>query len=207
MRAPLRTGRYGVVVESAGLERPAGEIRVRPLTLAAVGDVNLDGAAADSWTSVAPMLRKADLAVANLECSVSERGVRGRQGVHLPLRRRRRCAAWRAAGIDAVTVANNHSLDYGRDAFLDTLAAARAAHVKAAGGGRDLAAARRPVILTSGGLRVALLGYSDVRPYGFDAGLDGAGAAPAFPQRSPPTSARRGATPTWSSSSSTGARS
>jgi hypothetical protein len=32
-----------------------------------------------------------------------------------------------------------------------------------------------------GGLEIAVLGYSDVRPLGFDAGPDWAGAAPAFP--------------------------
>src|SRR5215211_7573342 len=64
VRMPRRPGRYGVVVTSAGLEQLAGVVRVRPLTLAAVGHVNLDGAAPDAWTSVAPILRKADLAVA-----------------------------------------------------------------------------------------------------------------------------------------------
>lgn len=74
VRVPRRPGRYGVVVESAGLAELAGVVRVRPLTLAAVGDVNLDGSADDAWTRVAPILRRADLAVANLECVVSDRG-------------------------------------------------------------------------------------------------------------------------------------
>ena len=182
VRMPRQAGRYRVVVSSAGLEQLVGVVRVRPLTLAAVGDVNLDGAAPDAWTSVAPVLRKADLAVANLECSVSERGIaavakeftfRGSPSA-LP--------GVAAAGIDAVTVANNHAVDFGHDAFLDTLAAARKAHIRVAGGGKDLAAARRPAMLTAGGLRVALLGYSDVRPYGFDAGAGVPGTAPAFPE-------------------------
>ena len=58
-------------------------------------------------------------------------------------------------------------------------------------GWRRSAAARRstrrggPAILEAGGLRIAVLGYSDVRPYGFDAGPDWAGTAPADPPRSP----------------------
>jgi poly-gamma-glutamate capsule biosynthesis protein CapA/YwtB (metallophosphatase superfamily) len=182
VRMPRRPGRYGVVVTSAGLEQLAGVVRVRPLTLAAVGDVNLDGAAPDAWTSVAPVLRKADLAVANLECSVSERRI---AAVGKEFTFRGPPSALRgvaAAGIDAVTVANNHAVDFGRDAFLDTLAAARKAQISVAGGGKDLAAARRPVMLTAGGLRVALLGYSDVRHYGFDAGAGVPGTAPAFPE-------------------------
>jgi poly-gamma-glutamate synthesis protein (capsule biosynthesis protein) len=182
VRMPRRPGRYGVVVSSAGLDELAGVVRVRPVSLAAVGDVNLDGAVADAWTSVAPVLGKADLAIANLVCSVSERGV---AAVGKEYTFRGPPAALRsvaAAGIDAVTVANNHSVDFGRDAFLDTLAAARAAHIKVAGGGRDLAAARRPAMLGAGGLRIALLGYSDVRPLGFDAGAGVPGTSPAFPE-------------------------
>ena len=182
VRMPGRPGRYGVVVSSAGLEQLAGIVRVRPVTLAAAGDVNLDGAAPDAWTSVAPVLRKADLAVANLECSVSERGI---AAVGKEFTFRGPPAALRgvaAAGIDAVTVANNHAVDFGREAFLDTLAAVRRAHIKVAGGGRDLASARRPVMPGAGGLRVALLGYSDVRPLGFDAAAGVPGTAPAFPE-------------------------
>ena len=182
VRVPRRPGRYGVVVESAGLAQLAGVVRVRPLTLAAVGDVNLDGAAPDAWTSVAPVLRKADLAVANLECAVSQRGT---AAVGKEFTFRGPPAALRvvaAAGIDAVSVANNHAVDFGREALVDTLAAARKAHIRVAGGGKDIAAARRPVLLTAGGLRIALLGYSDVRPLGFDAAAGVPGTAPAFPE-------------------------
>jgi hypothetical protein len=35
-------------------------------------------------------------------------------------------------------------------------------------------------VIEAGGLRIAVLGYSDVRPYGFDAGPDW-GTAPADP--------------------------
>jgi poly-gamma-glutamate synthesis protein (capsule biosynthesis protein) len=64
---------------------------------------------------------------------------------------------------------------------MDTLAAARRAGLATVGGGATIDLARRPAILDAGGLRIAVLGYSDVRPYGFDAGPDWAGAAPAYP--------------------------
>jgi poly-gamma-glutamate synthesis protein (capsule biosynthesis protein) len=155
---------------------------VRPVRLAAVGDVNLAVAGGGVWRDVAPVLRGADLAVANLECAVSARGlaVAGKEYVF-----RGRPAALGGlaqAGIDVISLANNHSLDYGREAFTDTLELARGAGLAVAGGGRDLDAARRPVVRTKGGLRIALLAYSDVRPLGFDAGAGVAGAAPAFPE-------------------------
>jgi poly-gamma-glutamate synthesis protein (capsule biosynthesis protein) len=150
-----------------------------------VGDVNLGDATATAirsygsnypWTSAAPVLRAADLAVANLECAVSTRGTpaaklytfRGDPPAVAGLQR---------AGIDVVSLANNHSLDYGVEAFVDTVRHLRRAGVSVAGGGRDLAAARKPAIVEAGGLRLAIFGYSDVRPAGFDASEDRPGAA------------------------------
>jgi poly-gamma-glutamate synthesis protein (capsule biosynthesis protein) len=85
------------------------------------------------------------------------------------------------AGIDIVTLANNHTLDYGRLAFADTLSYAHGYGLKTVGGGRNLDLARRPALFRLGGIRVAFLGYSDVRPLGFDAGPTWAGTAAAFP--------------------------
>jgi hypothetical protein len=194
LRVPYAEGRYPVAVEVARdpIERiELGSVRVRSLKLAAVGDVNLGDRVGTAiatfgvrypWLSVAPVLRKADIAIANLECAVSTRGspVPGKtftfRGKPASLR-----AMARYAGVDVVTVANNHTLDYGRIAFADTLRYARAYGMKTIGGGSNLAAARRPAIYRLGGLRVALLGYSDVRPPGFDAGPTWSGTAPAFP--------------------------
>ena len=78
-----------------------------------------------------------------------------------------------------MTVANNHTLDFGRTAFLDTLRIARRNGISTVGGGADLAAARRPVIVKRGGMRIAFLAYSDVRPDGFTAAGSLAGTAPA----------------------------
>ena len=179
-----------VEVTSDGKRARAGRLLVRPLLLAAGGDVTPGEGVSEAvsrygdaypWTGVAPVLRAADIATVNLEGVISSRGVpavkeyvfRGGPGL---LR-----GAARIAGIDLVSVANNHSLDYGREAFMDTLAAAKAAGLATVGGGATIDLARRPAILEAGGLRVAVLGYSDVRPYGFDAGPDWAGAAPADP--------------------------
>ena len=189
-RVPV-AGRPLVEVVSRGKRVRTGVLLVRPVMLAAGGDVTPGEGVSEAigqqgdaypWSSVAPVLRRADIATVNLEGVISNRGVpaagkeyhfRGGPGL---LR-----GAARIAGIDVITVANNHSLDYGREAFLDTLAAARAARLRTIGGGATLDLARRPAILASGGLRIALLGYSDVRPPGFDAGPDWAGATRADP--------------------------
>jgi poly-gamma-glutamate capsule biosynthesis protein CapA/YwtB (metallophosphatase superfamily) len=178
------------VAGSGGIVR-LGSLLVRPLVLAAVGDVTpgervsdrvAASAAADPWSSAGHVLRRADIATGNLEGVVATGGipVAGKQ-YHLRGGPALLARAAKTAGMDVFTVANNHSLDFGPAAFLETLAATRSAGIATVGGGADLDAARRPAIFEAGGLRVALLGYSDVRPAGFTAGASTPGTAPAEP--------------------------
>ena len=69
------------------------------------------------WLKVAPVLRRADIAVANLESAVSNRGYAwpGKYTFRGPPKALRATAKF--AGVDVVSLANNHSLDYGRVAF------------------------------------------------------------------------------------------
>jgi poly-gamma-glutamate synthesis protein (capsule biosynthesis protein) len=64
-------------------------------------------------------------------------------------------------GVDCVTLANNHSLDFGPDALLDTLAHLDAAGIRAVGAGTDSERARAPVVLDTGGFRLAVVAFSD----------------------------------------------
>ena len=180
-------GRHRVAVRGSGRSATLGFLKVRPVLLAAVGDVMFsesvaaaiaERGAADPWSAAGPLLRGADIATANLETAVSTRGaaVAGKEftfrGVPDAL-----AGMARTAGIDVVSVANNHSLDYGSDAFLDTLRHTREAGIAAVGGGATEAAARKPIVLRRGGLRIAFLAYSDVNPLGFPAGPSSAGTA------------------------------
>jgi Bacterial capsule synthesis protein PGA_cap len=83
IRTPSRPNRYSVAVASGGERTRAGSLRVRPIRLAAGGDVTLGDGVATAirahgkrwpWRSVAPVLRAADVAVVNLETCVSTRG-------------------------------------------------------------------------------------------------------------------------------------
>jgi len=188
--ATLRPGRYPLSVATGDETLPAGVVRIRPVTLAAVGDITFGeqvGPTLDRvggrypWTSVAPLLRGADVTTGNLETAVSRRGTpAGKQytfrGAPWMLR-----PAHSYAGFDVLTLANNHAVDFGRGALLDTIHAVRAAGMQTIGAGANSWRARRPAIVTSGGLRIAFLGYSDVNPPGFSATPDAAGTARADP--------------------------
>ena len=167
-------------------------VTVRPLTLAAVGDINLGdgpGAMIDRfgpgypWASVGPRLRAADLAFGNLECAVSLRG-RAQPKTYTFRGRPSSVRAMRAAaGIDVVNLANNHAGDFGDLALLDTLRALRANDVVPVGAGATERAAYRPAVVEALGLRVAFVGFSTILPYEFQATGRNPGTAWGHPSR------------------------
>ena len=178
-------------VSATGARSPSIRVIARDVTLAAVGDINLgDGVApvmaarglAWPWRSVRPTLRSADIAFGNLECSVSTRG----RPVPKRYRFRGSPAALRIAhvfaGMDVLNVANNHAVDYGRTAFLDTLRLIRRNRMVAVGGGANLSLARRPHVVTRLGLRIAFVGFSDIQPVSFAAGAHRPGTSFASPR-------------------------
>ena len=176
-------GRTRLSLVAGGIETRLGLVPVRPLRLAAVGDVTFGNGvgrmiglygARYPWLSVAPVLRRADLALANLEGAVSTTGTPvPNKEFHFRGPPAALAAAGRFAGVDVVSLANNHTLDYGRVAFLDTLRYARRFGIRTVGGGADLERARRPAVLPLGGITVAFLGYSDVRHWGSTPDQDG----------------------------------
>jgi len=102
---------------------------------------------------IAPFLRKADLAFCNLESPISGRGKRLDKefAFNAPPDA---ASALADAGFDAVSLANNHCLDFGEEALTDTLAHLAAAHIQYAG-----IEPQTPALLETKGLRVALLSY------------------------------------------------
>ena len=67
-------------------------------------------------------------------------------------------------GTDVVSIANNHILDFGQEAFLDTLATLEDAEIEYAGGGRNLERALAPVIKTINGQTFAIFAATRVSP-------------------------------------------
>jgi poly-gamma-glutamate synthesis protein (capsule biosynthesis protein) len=82
----------------------------------------------------------------------------------------------RRLGVGCVTLANNHALDYGTDALLDTVRHLTDAGIASAGAGPDAAAARAPAVLRARGLTVGVVGLTD-HPADYAAGPDSPGVA------------------------------
>ena len=140
------------------------------LTIAAVGDLMFardivtlmqQFGPAYPFERVAPLLAGSDLLIGNLEGTFTERGE--------PLDKYYTFRAppvlaetLTAAGFDAVSLANNHALDFGTEGLLDTLDALDALGVAHFGAGLDRGEAEAPLILQADGAFVALLGFSGV---------------------------------------------
>jgi poly-gamma-glutamate capsule biosynthesis protein CapA/YwtB (metallophosphatase superfamily) len=162
------------------------------LTLAAGGDVLGDrgvGAFMDAhggpavFAKVKPYLEKAQLAFVNLECPISDLGTR-KAGKQYTFRGRAVLTEGLvSAGIDVVSMANNHVLDYGQAAFKDTLLRLNAAGIAHAGAGLDSTAAATPALLITPAGTVAVLAFTEIIPSDFAATADQGGINPVTPDR------------------------
>ncbi len=115
------------------------------------------------WGGTLPLLREADAVIINLECVIA----RGETGEPWPRKvfhfkaPPEAIGVLQAAGARAVTLANNHTLDYGTAAFEEMLRLLQEAGLPAAGAGRNSDDASRVVTLEAGGLRIALISFTD----------------------------------------------
>lgn len=119
----------------------------------------------------------ADLAIANLEESLTDQGVRADKTVTL---RAHPSIIEEIARLRfrAVTLANNHMMDYGVEGLTQTLEVLDRAHIAHAGAGHNYAAAASATTLEAGGLDVALLSFASTVPTGAAATAYRAGIAP-----------------------------
>jgi poly-gamma-glutamate synthesis protein (capsule biosynthesis protein) len=158
-------------------------------TIAAVGDIMLGGRAepylrehgpAYPFKSVLPALSEADVVVGNLESPISTRG-QAVKNKKFTLRAGPLAAdALKEAGFRVVSLANNHAMDFGPLALQDTLAILSEKGILFSGAGMDLADARAPALLKTGGRTLAFLSYSLTFPLEFFAAPARPGTAPGY---------------------------
>ena len=151
----------------------------RRVSLLAVGDVGARRSdPASIFRHCRDLLASGDLTLGQLETTVSDRGAKA-PNARLAMRTSPTMAgAARAAGFDIMSFAGNHCLDWGFDAFDDTLAHMAAAGVALCGAGPELEAALRPAIAPAGDLKVAIVAASSILPEGYAAEAGRPGCAP-----------------------------
>lgn len=157
--------------------------RAETVRLVFVGDVMLDdgpgrliAAGGDPLAPMAPWLADADVRIGNLECPLATVGQPMPSKIY-NFRADPRAVRVLAGRFDAMSVANNHSGDYGKAAFLETLAVLDGAGIRHFGGGRNLVEAHTPLWIAKKGLRIAVLGYNEFKPRAFEAGASHPGIA------------------------------
>jgi poly-gamma-glutamate synthesis protein (capsule biosynthesis protein) len=121
---------------------------------------------------------EADLFLLNLECCISDRGEPWPAPGKPFFFRAPPVAAEALAhlGVSCVTLANNHALDYGREALMDTFDHLASVGIAWVGAGADERRARAPGLLKAGGYRLGVVGLTD-HPADFAAGPGTPGTA------------------------------
>ena len=133
------------------------------LTLAIVGDIYVqreDPLSIFAFTR--EPLAQADIAFGNQEVALSTKGAPIMPGKLVIRSEPRMVEALTYAGFDVVGLANNHSMDYGPEAILETLEVLDKAGIAHAGAGASIEAAHKPAILERKGAKIAFLSYSSV---------------------------------------------
>lgn len=150
----MLAGRWSQTLKKKGYGFPFGGVA----TELAIGDINLANL-------------ESPIATCGSECTTKKFRFRAEPDV---------AHALHAAGFNLVTLANNHSMDYGGDALEETLEHLADAGITWIGAGENLAEARKMALRTVKEKKIAFLGYSLTQPTEFFAGLKRPGTAPGY---------------------------
>jgi len=173
--------------------------RGQEIVIGAVGDIMLAGKWAPllkkkgydhPFGGVAAVLAASDINLANLESPIASAG---KEYTDKKFRFRAEpevARAVRKAGFNVVTLANNHSMDFGPEALTETMANLEAAGIAWIGAGENLAEAHRVAFFTVRGKKIAFLGYSLTQPVEFFAARQRPGTAPGYQELVIPDIAR-----------------
>jgi hypothetical protein len=149
-------------------------------SISAVGDVRVFRDNPESFVDdFREYFQSMDISFCQSESVYSDKGSEGSSGRRgASPRDLRGYPAFAGAGFDVVSLASNHTMDWGKDALLDCLARMRNDGMQTIGAGKDLAEARTPAFFDKDGARIAFLGYCSVAPIGYYAVPGRAGVAP-----------------------------
>ncbi len=151
----------------------------KEITLLAVGDVLPERDQPEElFVHVQQEINQADISFCQLEANISERGTRMPQARHTTRIKRNVATALKNTGFNVVSFAGNHCMDWGREAFFDTINALQEDGMEVTGVGGNIKEAREPVITEVDGTKVAFIAYSTILPQCYWAEADRPGCAP-----------------------------
>ena len=170
--------RTGIILKQTDSEVDSLERYIRgyygpenAMTLTTVGDIiparhvaeaMAKHGVAYSFKTAAPMMKDSDIAVGDLECPLTDRFKPPYSGMTFsaPTKAVQGLAL---LGLDVVTLANNHSTNFGRGPFIDTLKVLKSNGIEYAGGGYDYNKAHKAAIMDVKGVKVAVLSYNSIK--------------------------------------------
>ena len=133
----------------------------------------------DLFKGVVDTLFQADVLIGNLETpltscsqptpSKAEDALKAKKEFVFRSGRENVAQGLRDAGFTALTLANNHMLDYQEQGVEDTLARLKSAGILTAGAGENLEAAEKPAVIDSGKRKFVVISASDVVPLNYEA--------------------------------------
>ena len=116
------------------------------------------------WGNTLPLFREADWRMCNLECCLSNNGQPWPEKTFHFRSDEKNIAVLKAAGINAVSLANNHALDFGSGALQDTLRILDNAGIARAGAGTNWREASQPAVSDARGAKIAFISFTDNEP-------------------------------------------
>jgi len=152
-------------------------MKTKTVTFIGVGDILIDREKPDSiFQHVAETMRSADVTFANCEQMYSDKGQPNL--IHASYSDPKNIPSLLNAGLDLISLANNHTLDWGPEGLLDTISRLEQAGLPYVGAGKNITEARRPVVLERQGTKLGFLAYSCTGPDGYEATDNTPGYAP-----------------------------
>lgn len=142
----------------------------QPIRLAILGDINTDwgwrtgfdaGDPAPIFGDVMPELKKSDFTFANLELPLTESDTPSVKTGPCLKGKASDLSVLKQAGIDALSLANNHILDYGFRGLLDTIDAAKTAELPVFGAGETAAEAAKPLFMDVKDRRIGCMSFGE----------------------------------------------
>lgn len=149
----------------------------KPVHVIAAGDILLDRGVSEyleengydyPYAGIKEEIIKGDIAIANLECPLTDSGNAVLKRPELVFKGSKlNGTALKRSGFDLLNLANNHTMDQGREGLTNTIKLLESSGIRTLGAGMTRSEARKPVFIEKGRKRIGFLGYCDFPPEGY----------------------------------------